>query len=120
MSIGDLPEYPETRELSLRDKEDLTELFTHFQPHISEYTFTNLYAWRSSNKCILSSIEGEPLVIREHNRILHLMPPITMDIEEALERIRGRGVVPPIYGILRDEAETLAGMEFKVEPDRDN
>ncbi|MEM2962020.1 MAG: phosphatidylglycerol lysyltransferase domain-containing protein [Candidatus Bathyarchaeia archaeon] len=120
MPIGDLPEYPEARELSLRDKEALTELFTRLQPQISEYTFTNLYAWKSSNRCLLSSIEGEPLILREYDGVRHLMPPITTGIVEALKEMGRMGEIPPIYGLLKDEVEALAGMGFKVKSDRDN
>ncbi|MGC8961220.1 MAG: phosphatidylglycerol lysyltransferase domain-containing protein, partial [Candidatus Bathyarchaeia archaeon] len=120
MPLREIPEYPGMRELSLNDMGALTELFKRFQPQISEYTFTNLYAWRNSSKCFVSGIMGEPIILREHNGVLHLMPPLTIDVEEALEGIEKRGEPPPIYGLLRDEAETLAGKGFKVRPDRDN
>jgi len=120
MTLDDLPEYPMAREISLRDKGALTELLARFQPQISEYTFTNLYALRGSKRCLLSSIKGEPLILREDGGVRHLMPPITMGITDALEGIREKGVLPPIYGILEDDGEALAAMGFKVTPDRDN
>lgn len=74
MQLMDLPEYSEVRDISLKDEKALTELLKAFQPQISEYIFTNLFAWRNSKRCLLSSIEGEPLILRVISGVRYLMP----------------------------------------------
>jgi hypothetical protein len=42
-----LPEYPHFREIRLEDAAIFNEYFQKYPPVISEYTFTNLFMWRS-------------------------------------------------------------------------
>ncbi len=121
MPLKDLPEYPVAREIRLSDKEGFAELLQTMQPQISEYTFTNLYAWRGSRMCLLSSIGGAPIILREYGELRHLMsPPVKEGINELIELLREIGETPPIYGVLKEEAEALAELGFEVRPDRDN
>ncbi|MFH1481816.1 MAG: phosphatidylglycerol lysyltransferase domain-containing protein, partial [Pseudomonadota bacterium] len=42
-----IPEFPRFRSLELDDRHFIQEIFRMYQPETSEWTFTNLYIWRS-------------------------------------------------------------------------
>ncbi len=45
MSI--IPEFPDFKGIELRDREFFHDVFRRYKPQLSEYTFTNLFIWRS-------------------------------------------------------------------------
>jgi len=45
MSI--IPEFPNFKDIELRDREFLHDMLWRYKPQASEYTFTNLFIWRS-------------------------------------------------------------------------
>ena len=61
--MKDLPPFPQARPLARDDKFLFDGLFRRFPPRISEYTFTNLFAWRRAYRFHDSQAEGCVLVI---------------------------------------------------------
>ena len=120
------PSYPRFREIDLKDKKVLNEAFRAYKPQISEYTFTNLYVWRESNKVCLSQFRDYILVKRKNlaSDIFFLLPSIgntkmVYVIEEILA-IFGREKFPPVYGLNRMQAESLEKKGFTITEMRDN
>jgi len=67
-----LPDYPASRELALDDQPVFNRLFAENPPDISEFTFTNLYGWRSAYQFRISRL-GEWILL--HSR-KGLLPPV--------------------------------------------
>ncbi len=61
-----IPEFPDSREVTLEDKQLFDSLFAADPPDISAYTFTNIFAWRGSYNTLVSRI-GECLLVH-YNR----------------------------------------------------
>ncbi len=116
-----VPDYPTFAPLELCHKSLFDEAFTNNPPEISEFTFTNLYAWRQAYK-ISVSLLGSLIIIRsEKDSIPAFFVPIGKgNIKEAIAQIlmQTRGVFIRI-------SESTAGLfkgegGIKTEPDRDN
>lgn len=119
------PAYPDFREISFEDKKSLDEAFKAYPPRISEYTFTNLFAWRETVKVFLSQIDETILVKRRtlNSEQLYLLPPIGHEgIVETASRIISRtekGKMPAIYGVDAAQAEPLRANGFDIRDMRD-
>jgi hypothetical protein len=46
MSLGGIPEYPESRQVSMEDKGEIERLFSKYPTEVSERTFGSVYVWR--------------------------------------------------------------------------
>ncbi|MFH0876689.1 MAG: hypothetical protein V1863_00510, partial [Candidatus Omnitrophota bacterium] len=60
-----IPVFPSARPLEFKDKPLLDRLFKSYPPVISEFTFTNLFAWRRAYDFYLASLDDVVLVISE-------------------------------------------------------
>jgi hypothetical protein len=122
----EIPDYPESRFLTLEDKKLLTGLFKETQPQISEFTFTNLFVWNDSEPVRLSRLRQSLLVQRRRQRDgrILLLPPIgTRPLLGAVRDLKASSknqTVPPLYGISREQTRELADEAAQVESDRDN
>ena len=81
-------ELSDFKPLTLGDKSLFDQYFTRFPPEISEYTFTNLYMWRSSYQYEWSE-ENEILflIARKFQDNLTFFPPIGGNIKKAVEML---------------------------------
>jgi hypothetical protein len=124
--MPEIPAFPDFRPMNLEDKKTLSEYFEASQPNISEYTFTNLYAWRKSDETALSKRDNVLLVkvLKYPDSREVLLPPLgSTDIAQtSVELIRDMKDerLPPIYGVSRDQAEALVKTGFSANLDRDN
>jgi len=122
-----VPTFPKFRPIELEDKELLQRCLETVQPQISEYTFTNLYAWRRSDRTLLSR-RGDVLLVKvlkcpDEREVL--LPPIGSKelpetVAELVRDMSKENEFPPVYGISKDEAEALAKIGFSAKLDRDN
>lgn len=60
-----IPAFPQSRPIELGDKSVFDALFKRHPPRISEYTFTNLFAWRDAYRFRVSSLDDCLLVISQ-------------------------------------------------------
>jgi hypothetical protein len=83
-----IPLYPEFRPLELHDKPVFDNAFKSNPPEISEYTFTNLYAWRKAYDLKVSKY-GEFLILSCCEVATAFYPPIgpVAGTGEAVKRI---------------------------------
>jgi hypothetical protein len=72
----DLPDYPQMRPLAIEDKALLDVAFRTMQPEISQYTFTNIFAWRGSRNTQVCRFEGQILIRGEVSEHKVLLQPI--------------------------------------------
>ncbi len=81
-----VPEFPDSRPLVLEDKALFDRLFDESQPEVSQYTFTNIFAWRKGRNTQVSRLEGVVLVSLDlPDRKVLLEPLGDGDRHEAME-----------------------------------
>jgi hypothetical protein len=79
-----IPDYPAFRHLELKDKAVFDAAFKSHPPENSEYTFTNLYAWRNAHNFGIAKLDD--LIILESKRSYY--PPIGGgDASKAIKKI---------------------------------
>jgi hypothetical protein len=121
------PEFPASKAIALEDKTLLDKSFERQQPNISEYTFTNLFVWRETEKVQLSQLEIIILIERERpgkgGRFLY--PPLgETDLQTVVRKIlalnKHANHPTRLYDLEKEEARVLQEEGFTVDPDRDN
>jgi hypothetical protein len=122
-----LPEFPNSRNLTIDDKPLLDGLFKKMQPQISELTFTNLFVWNRFEPVQISRLGDAVLLQRKRIQegITFMMPPLgeepLADILRELEALKTRNYeVPPLYGVISEQLRLLDKRNLKIEPDRDD
>ncbi len=71
-----LPVFPQTRPLERKDKPLFDDLFRRFPPRLSEYTFTNLFAWRKAYRFAVSRLEGCVLLVCQKDDSWRVFDPL--------------------------------------------
>lgn len=85
MSIG---VYPKFRTIDINDYAIFDKAFKNDPPSVSEFTFTNLYAWRQAYKITVSLLDGLLVLCSESEGRKRFFNPIGKgDIKAAIERI---------------------------------
>ncbi len=82
-----VPEFPLMRPIELEDKALLAGLFKKYPPVISEFTFTNLFAWRHAYNFNISSADGFFLVVSLKEDAFQVFDPLgPFDTKEKIIR----------------------------------
>jgi len=71
-----VPEFPVIRPIELQDKELLSGFFKEYPPLISEFTFSNLFAWRHAYNFNISKADDHLLVISLKDDAFHALDPL--------------------------------------------
>ena len=117
----DMQAYPQFRALQLADAGIFDRAFARRAPEISEFTFTNLYAWRGAYKLQAAVFEQLLIVRSDAEKQKRFFEPIGVgDIRGAVEYIlKDTGAV-----FIRIPETTKALFDgdsrYRVEPDPDN
>ncbi len=112
--------YPQFRPLDINDKPLFTEAFENYLPRISEFTFTNLYAWRHLYKFSLADLDGL-IILRSEEKGLRFFNPIGKgDMRSVISKILGD--IGGSFIRLPEDTKALfdGDDEFKITPDPDN
>jgi hypothetical protein len=122
-----LPEFPNSRNLTIDDKPLLDGLFKKMQPQISEFTFTNLFVWNRFEPVQISPLGDAVLLQRKRLQegITFMMLPLgeerLADMLRELESLKTQNYeVPPLYGVTSEQLRLLDKRDLKIEPDRDD
>ena len=116
-----IPAYPEFRPLEIGDLGEFNQAFKSHPPEISEFTFTNLYAWRETYQFRVSILNGLMILRSESKGKTRFFNPIGGgDINAAIER-----VLDDTAGIFIRLPEATGSLfqhdpHIKIELDRDN
>ncbi len=115
-----IPRYPASRPLGLGDKPILDDIFGRFQPRVSEFTFANLFLFRSAHAYRLTMVEDALVVLgRGYGGEDYFLPPLTGNTTKGLAVLLGDGLT--LYGADASFAERyLRGGHLEVSEDRDN
>jgi hypothetical protein len=112
------------RLLSLADRELITEYFRRYPPRISEFTFTNLFAWRQSRPVWLTELNATLLFfISGKHRIqspdIVFGPPVgDCDLVEILNTLGNSICAGERFPA--EAADRLSRHGFLIAPDRNN
>ncbi|MCE5314416.1 MAG: phosphatidylglycerol lysyltransferase domain-containing protein [Armatimonadota bacterium] len=79
-----IPDYPNSREITIEDKPIFDRIFSENPPDISAYTFTNIFAWRNAHAMRLSQIDG-CLVIADQSGCME--PLGSCDAKHAIDEV---------------------------------
>lgn len=117
-----IPEFPESREVTLQDKPLFDKLFAAHPPEISAYTFTNIFAWRTTRGTRISQLNKWILVLHscgDHKVCLQPLGdgPIAPIVEEILQRSE---LVQAFERISSEAANELHDLPVIIQSDRDN
>lgn len=121
-----IPDFPHLRPLGLEDKGLLDGLFKKYPPLVSEFTFTNLFAWRHAYCFGLSRSEGCVLVAGEKGDARIVFDPIGPPARKkgAIEKcFRLQGEERPLkFSRLPEDTAVLfqRTKSYIVQEDRDN
>lgn len=80
-------QYPSFRPLEKCDKAVFDEAFKRYPPEISEFTFTNLYAWKEIYKLNVSILDSALILRSGANNKPGFFPPIGADVKKAAKII---------------------------------
>jgi len=93
----EIPHYPAGRPPAFADKPLLDDIFARLQPRISEFTFANLYLFRTAHDYRLTRV-GDALVVmgKGYAGGEYFLPPLTGSIEQAMSPLFSDGLL--LYG----------------------
>jgi len=117
-----IPEFPQSRPITLGDKLLFDSLFSARPPDISAYTFTNIFAWSGVRNTEISKVGDHIVLAEQHDGHITCLEPLGPGpsvpvIEEAFGRYDMQ------IAFERVSAATAAEIKdssLVVEPDRDN
>lgn len=114
-----LPIYPQSVELTLAHRPLLHPRFSALRAGISEFTFANIYLFRTAHAYRLSTLEeGTLVLLGRDGTVPFFMLPFGLPPSHLLERLlREQGMMKCATKI---QAETLAALGYRVLADRDN
>jgi hypothetical protein len=116
-----IPSYPNFRPLEIEDLDIFNQAFSDNPPVISEFTFTNLYAWRQIYKLQVAALDNFILIRSDAQKRVRFFVPIGKgDIKTAMEHVLKdtAGTFMRVPEITKSSFD--CDTRFKIELDRDN
>ena len=123
--MNPVPNFPHNRPLALEDKTLCHRLFKKYPPLISEFTFTNLFAWRHAYQFALSQLDDFLLVVSLKNNVFQLFDPLGPlgGKRDVIGKCFALGKERPVKFIRLPQGVIDLFKEetsFRIEEDRDN
>lgn len=113
--------YPDFKPLEIEDSDLFNQAFKSNPPIISEFTFTNLYAWRQIHKLQIADLDNFIIVRSDSQKQMRFFNPIgSGNIKAAIEHILKD--TKSIFMRVPEITKSLFHNDprFKIDPDRDN
>lgn len=119
-----MPVMPDIRQLSLTDKNLVTDLLDRFPTVISEFTFTNLFIWQPSRPILVTEIDDSLLFlvqaeVQNQTKYVLFGPPLgTISLQNVIDQLDGQ-----LAGAIRlpkNMALDAQKAGFKIFEDHDN
>ena len=113
-----IPDYPDTTEITLELRSFLHPLFQKLPHGISEFTFANIYLFRKEHVYTISRLDGNHLVILGNDRgASFFMCPFSLPLEWLDRLFEDHGTLKCAS---EEQARQLEKMGYAVLEDRDN
>lgn len=113
--------YPEFRPLTINDLAVFKRAFRENPPSLSEFTFTNLYAWRRAYKFTFTRLDDFLIVCSGSEKEKRFLNPVGRgDRKAAIEKVMNQS--GGIFFRLPEETKAVfdADSRFRIKADRDN
>lgn len=122
--MNPIPQFPDGRKIYLEDKSLFDPIFRAWQPEISAYTFSNLFAWQEPHNTKISTLNGFYIISNIIENERHILEPLG-DGEKAgaiLECFELSNDMPTRFvSISKETAEELKqNRKLQIKSDRDN
>jgi uncharacterized protein len=129
VEMSKIPEFPDFKPIDLQDRDIFRKILKKYQPCVSEWTFTNLFIWRSLYRFQWSLYKDWLMVIcQDNNGVFYAMEPMgpSSSSEAAFillewlleEKDVARPRIERADKLLASELGGLKG--FKIEPAREH
>ena len=82
-----IPAFPDFKEIDMSCKREVDEILDRSPVEASEYTFTNMFAYRSTYNFKLSILRNNLIVLKDTEPVSIFCPVGNTDMESALEEI---------------------------------
>jgi len=111
-----VPEFPQLKDFTLEDKPLCNQVFNHFPPQISEFTFTNLFIWRHAYQTKICRLQNFLCLLSEQGESSFFFPPIGEGdmikcYQSLLQSLEGKTTLPKIVRV----SEAVVGqMDWKA------
>jgi len=126
MSLGNIPEYPESRQVTLEDKDEIEGLFSKYSTEVSERTFGSVYIWRQyAGRSFISRFRDHLIMTWYRERFGKLMfcpvgeDPVTIIAAFSKAPPLGGDPFKGIFGIVEPTASALTRLGLNPVPLRD-
>ena len=111
-----VPKFPQFKDLTLEDKPLCNQVFNHFPPQISEFTFTNLFIWRHAYQIKISRLQNFLCPLSEQRESSFFFPPIGEGdmiecYQSLLQYLGGKAALPKI---VRIPEAVVAQVDWKI------
>jgi hypothetical protein len=98
---GNVPAFPQFKDLSLEERALIEAAFLRFPPSISEFTFTNLFIWRHAYQLKISRLQDFICLLSDKGETSFFFPPIgegdrVTCCQLLLHYLKEKGVPPKI------------------------
>ncbi len=122
-----IPNFPEFKSIEFDDRAIVDEYLRQHPPLASEYTFTNLFAWKDAYHFALARYAGGLLIRKGSGRGISLLQPLVPDdaagaVHACLAYLQGQTSRPRLERLGEDFIARLpaGNADFIMEEDRDN
>jgi hypothetical protein len=120
-----IPAFPEFSPLALEHRVALEAYLDAHPPQCSEYTFTNLFAWRGATQCAVARYGDGYLLRKTGDHGLAFFEPLvpgdgTAALRDAAAYLRGHGAAPRLERVGEAFLARTDTTDFTVTEDRDN
>jgi len=126
MALGDIPEFPESRQVTLNDKDAIEGLFTRYATEVSERTFGSVFIWRQyAGRSSLSWFRDHLIITWYRERFGKLMfCPVGADPAEIIGAFskalqRSNDPFKGVFGIVEPTTSALKRFGLSPVPLRD-
>ena len=127
MSLEGVPEFPESRRISLADKGAIGSVFARYESELSERTFGSIYIWRNyEQRSDICQLDGHLIVFWYKVGFGRtVLPPVGPDPVGAAEKLlshdafRSMGFAG-VYGLTEPQVSELTARGMKPVPLRDD
>lgn len=126
MSLGRIPEYPESRHVTLEDRDQLQAFFKAYPTEVSERTFASIYIWRQyAGRSFLSMFQDHLMIAWYRERFSRIMfCPIGDDPAEAIAEFAkttpaAKDRFNGVFGIVEPTRSRLTELGLNPVPLRD-
>ena len=113
------------KEIEISDKSLVDEYFRQNPPEISEYTFNNLYLWRSYRRVFFAEYQGWLILMMRRGDKMCFLPPVgngdlTAIYRTLLDDSHRDGIAAGFKRIPESHLEAVKTLPVRIQEDRDN